>query len=288
MSAKKLEIFTTFKCNNDCVFCVQKENREKYKDLRIFKDKDDIREKLDFYNKKGYRYINFLGGEPFKEENFIDVLRVAKEKGFLTALATNGFYLGDAEYAKKALPLIDELIVSVYGHNQELISQQSRNKLLYLEFIKALNNINKYFKGQLLKVNCVINKLNYKYLLEIARFVKENGFKEINFTSMEIQDHNKDYAVDMTLIKPILQKVADYGNENSIVVRFSELPYCVLGDDYHLAEEMYETERDIFNNDELEVHGRIKVSINKCKTCSKNNICPGVDMKYIKKFGNKI
>src|SRR4030042_5749741 len=103
MQDKKLEIFSTFRCNNDCIFCVQKENRKKYKDLNIFKNKRNILKILNFYAQKGYKYINFLGGEPFIERNFFDLLKAAKKMNFITALATNGYYLANPKIARKFL-----------------------------------------------------------------------------------------------------------------------------------------------------------------------------------------
>ncbi|MCX6743846.1 MAG: radical SAM protein [Candidatus Parcubacteria bacterium] len=282
---KKLEIFTTFKCNNDCIFCVQKENREKYKNLKIFGGKEDAMKILKQYLDKGYNYINFLGGEPFSEPSFIVILRHAKKLNFVTALATNGCYLADSKIAKESLPLIDELIVSIYGHNQELISKQSRNPQLYGKLVKACKNINKYFKGRLLKANCVINRYNYKYLLNIIKFINKCQIKEVNFTSMEIQGHNKKYAVEFKLIKDQLQKAVEYGLKNRMIVRFSEIPFCVLGENYCFADELFTMPRDIYNHhNKIEKHGRPKERLPECKICEIENICPGIDSKYIKLF----
>ncbi|MCX6744501.1 MAG: radical SAM protein [Candidatus Parcubacteria bacterium] len=286
MPENKLELFITYKCNNDCVFCIQKDNRQKHKDLSAFKDSRDVFNTLSFYAQKGYKYINFLGGEPFIEDNFVDILQTAKKLNFTTALATNGFYLADKNIAQKALPLIDELVISIYGHNQKLFAKLSQNKQLYANLVKALKNVGIYFKGRLLKANCVINLYNYKDLLNIIKFINKNNIKEVNFTSMEILDHNKPYAVSFGSIKPVIKKVIEYGHKNKMIVRFAEVPFCLLGDDYYLADELFTMDRDIYDyNMKKEKPGRLKRKIKKCCGCNLDMICPGIDTEYLGLFG---
>jgi hypothetical protein len=46
----------------------------------------------------------------------------------------------------------------------------------------VFQNIRKYWNGNLLKINTVINKLNYKELQPIAKFMHKYEVKEISFT----------------------------------------------------------------------------------------------------------
>ena len=77
---------------------------------------------------------------------------------------------------------IDDLIMSVHGHNHEVINEISQNKTLFENVIKAFSNINKYFKGRMFKINCVVTIMNHESLLAILQFVNDLGAKQINFT----------------------------------------------------------------------------------------------------------
>src|SRR4030042_4749282 len=102
---KRVEIYVGFKCNNNCVFCVEKNERMKNKDKILYQDLNEIEDKVKALKNQGYNHINFLGGEPFLEKNFLPFLQIAKKYGFSTAVTTNGSLLADEEIAKSHLPL---------------------------------------------------------------------------------------------------------------------------------------------------------------------------------------
>lgn len=290
MKEKRLEIYVTFKCNNNCVFCVEKENREEYGHIDLFKGKKEIEETFTKYKKQGYNHVNLLGGEPFIINNLEEILRSAKTNNFTVALATNGFFLANDYKAKKLLPLIDDLVVSIHGHNEKLVYLQSGNRNLYKNLALALINIDKYFKGRLLKANCVINKYNYKYLSELLKFIAKFKFQEINFSSMELRKANLSYAVQFSKLAPLTKGLVESAKKYNIILRFSEFPLCVLGDNYFLANDFYFNDRDKFmiDNKTAEIFSRSKVRLKECTSCDKSEICPGVDSEFFSLFEGKL
>ncbi len=284
---KRVEIYVGFKCNNNCLFCVEKRNRDNYKSNIYYKDKNEIKEKIaDLYN-KGYNHINFLGGEPFIEKNFLSFLQFAKQYNFSTAVTTNASMLANESVAQSHLPLINDLILSIHGHNKELVNKQSQNEKLYDNLILAFPNIKNFFSGRLLKVNCVINKLNYEHLLDILEFIEQQGIKEISFTNMAIKDFNNDMIVRLNKLSQQIKKTANYAQKNNITLRFSDIPFCILGEKYALANELYCDERQKFNiKNEKESFMRPKIKTGKCKKCKLNYLCPGIDLFYYEIFGD--
>ncbi|MBD3359220.1 MAG: radical SAM protein [Candidatus Buchananbacteria bacterium] len=289
MKEKRLEIFITFKCNNDCLFCVEKTNKDKYKGKQIFRDKQHIEEELNKYRKQGYTYLNLLGGEPFLAKDFSTILQTSKSLGFVVALATNASVLSSEKIAEQYLPYIDELIVSIHGHNKLLINQISQNPNLYDKLIKGLNNIKKYFKGRLLKANCVINNLNHKYLLDILKFINKFNIKEVNLTYMDIDKYCQNYVVKMEDLRPLIKPLVDYSEQQNMVLRFSELPYCVLGDYYYLANDLYFQNRDKYfvdgKKDKVYFWKKYKGKV--CQDCNVTDICKGLNKDYYKLYGDK-
>ena len=284
---KRVEIYLGFKCNNNCVFCVEKNNRQKYQNNIYYPDLAEIEKKILELKAEGYNHINFLGGEPFLEKNFLPFLQTAKKHGFSTAVTTNGSVLADEKIASSHLPLINDLIISIHGHSQELMAKQSNNSGLYDKIISAFKNIEKYFQGRLLKSNCVINKLNYKDLEKIIEFISQNGIKEIGLTNMSIKGFNNDFIVPLADLRNIVDDVVSCAKKENVILRFSDIPFCILGENYFLANELFADERRKFNiTNQEESFWRPKIKTDKCKICKLNDLCLGLDLEYYKLFGD--
>lgn len=285
---KRFEIYIGFKCNNDCVFCVEHKRRQKYQDLILLSKEDEIREILTKYKSQGYDHLNILGGEPFLQSNINLILKLAKEFGFLTAVTNNGSLLGQEKIAQENLPLVDDLILSIHGHNQDLISQQSHNTKLFDNLLKAFVNIKKYFHGRLLKSNTVINFLNYKHLLDIVKFIEQAGITEISLTSMSIDEHNKPVIVRYSQLAPVLREVADYAKQKDLKLRFSDIPFCFLGSNYYLSNNLYFDDRKKYDVDGKEVvWDREKIKTEICQPCLCRELCQGLDKDYYLLYGDK-
>ena len=285
--SKRVEIYLGFKCNNNCLFCVEKNNRQKYQNEEYFKNPGEIEAKILELKQQGYNHVNFLGGEPFLEKNFLVFLQTAQKYNFSTAVTTNGSMLADEEIAQAHLPLINDLIISIHGHDQELVTKQSNNPGLFNKLLLAFKNIEKCFKGRLLKSNCVINKINYQQLPQILEFISRNGFKEISLTNMSIKGYNNDYIVPLNLLAKVINPAVDFAKKENILLRFSDIPFCILGDNYHLTNELYADERTKLNvENKEESFWRPKIKTAKCKSCSLNELCLGLDLEYYKLFGD--
>ena len=285
---KRVEIYVGFKCNNNCVFCVERNSRLKNQANTYYNQPGEIENKILALKNQGYNHINFLGGEPFVENNFLSFLQAAKKHGFSTAVTTNGSLLADEEIAKSHLPFINDLIVSIHGHNEELITKQTKNPRLFAQLKNAFINIKKYFTGRLLKSNCVINKLNFNELPAIIEFIGTNGIKEISLTNMSIKGYNNDYIVPLADLKLIISKVVSQAKEQDIILRFSDVPFCILGENYYLTNEIFADSRTKLNiENKEESFWRPKIKTDKCKGCKLNDLCLGLDLEYYKLFGDE-
>ncbi len=286
---KRIETYITHKCNNNCVFCIEKENKAKYQNVKVFNNRDEIKTKFAEFKKQGYEHINLLGGEPFIDDKLVDALEIAKEFDFKVGLATNGSMLSSEDLAIKTLPLIDDLVLSVHGHNHDVINEISQNKTLFENIIKAFGNINKYFKGRMFKINCVVTTMNYESLLAILQFVNDLGAKQINFTNMEITSENGKYAVEMSKIKDQIKSLVDYAQENNMIIRFSEFPLCMLGENYQYADNLYFQDREKIKCDGQKdaQYYRKKMKNSQCENCRLNELCSGLDQGYFDLFNDE-
>jgi MoaA/NifB/PqqE/SkfB family radical SAM enzyme len=76
--------YVTYRCNAQCGFCDIWEQPSPMIDL------EDAERNLDDLQRLGVRIIDFTGGEPLLHTRLHEVLAMAKERGFLTTITTNG------------------------------------------------------------------------------------------------------------------------------------------------------------------------------------------------------
>jgi MoaA/NifB/PqqE/SkfB family radical SAM enzyme len=81
-------LFTDWKCNIDCHYCYQFDNKGERMSLETAKSS------VDWLKTLGCRVIPIMGGEPLISKDFIlEVIRYGSSQGFFMYLPTNGYLL---------------------------------------------------------------------------------------------------------------------------------------------------------------------------------------------------
>jgi len=84
-------LYTEWKCNVDCHYCHQYDNKRKGMDLETAKAA------LDWLKSVGCRVVPLMGGEPLVRKDFtLEVIRYGEENGFFMYLPTNGYLMDEA------------------------------------------------------------------------------------------------------------------------------------------------------------------------------------------------
>ena len=65
-------------------------------------------------------HVTWTGGEPTAHPAFLGALRAARGLGYRNYVTSNGGRLSESGFALKALPLIDELCLSVHGDRADV------------------------------------------------------------------------------------------------------------------------------------------------------------------------
>jgi MoaA/NifB/PqqE/SkfB family radical SAM enzyme len=86
--------YLTYRCNAKCGFC------DIWEQPSPMIDMEDARQNLDDLRRLGVRIIDFTGGEPLLHTGLGELLSMAKERGFLTTVTSNGLL-----YPKRAKEL---------------------------------------------------------------------------------------------------------------------------------------------------------------------------------------
>ena len=142
----------TSRCNYRCTFCC-KQNLGG--DLSSLNDAGIV---LDHLKRLGMDKINFVGGEPFCHPMIIDLIILAKKKGFTTSVTTNGSLLTE-EKLEKMLGYIDWIGISVDSSSENVEKQLGRGKGQHVrQAIRTAELVKKF--GVKLKINTTVTRTN--------------------------------------------------------------------------------------------------------------------------------
>ena len=97
--------YVTYRCNAKCGFCDIWERPSPYVTL------EQVERNLDDLKKLGVKVIDFTGGEPLLHRQIDLLLYLAKSKGFITTLTTNGLLY--PKWAERISGLVDMLHFSL-------------------------------------------------------------------------------------------------------------------------------------------------------------------------------
>lgn len=103
--------YLTYRCNAKCGFCDIWERPSPYVTL------ENCKENLLQLKKLGVKVIDLTGGEPLLHREIDQLLKIAKELGFITTLTTNGLLY--PKWAEKLKGLIDMLHFSLDSPHKE-------------------------------------------------------------------------------------------------------------------------------------------------------------------------
>ena len=168
MNYKRLEMYLWWTCNNKCLFCIEMKTMEKMWNKII--TNSEVLKTLIKYKKQWYNHVTYLGGEPFIQKNFWFALKVWKKLWYTIMVTTNWNLIQFDNIAKKRLPYIDDLIISIPIIDKKLQPIINNTKAI-IDFDDVFINIKKYWKWKFLKVNTVLNPLNIDYIYDIVKFL---------------------------------------------------------------------------------------------------------------------
>lgn len=284
MNYKRLEIYTWWKCNHKCIFCIEYPNMEKAWNKEI--TKEYIMKKLLKYKNKWYNHVTFLWWEPFIHKVFPFAIRLAKKLNYTVLVTTNASTIQYENCAKNDLAYVDQLLISVPIINRDKQLEINWTKWI-IDFEKVFKNIRKYWSWNFLKINTVINKLNLEEIWNILDFINKFDVKEISITYPDIimpyysKEHVKTkMAPSYTEVKTYIDLWFKKAEKYWINLVLADIPFCMLPDykyikntdDYNYQTRVKVSHQEIEINRE-EYLPRRRIQTENCKKCVYNKTC---------------
>jgi len=295
---KKTVIFTSYDCNNQCIFCIDAGKRN-----LPGKSTQEIKEEMAEAKKRGSTYLELIGGELTVRKDALLLVGFAKELGFkVISTATNGRMYSYLDYTKKMINAgLTHIIFSIHGHGAKLHDSLTQSPGSFKQLLDGLENFKKLgFKN--IGSNTTIVKQNYKKLPQIGGFIYRAGIKNAEFIFVDpnyggAKINFKKLVPKISEIAPYVKKCLDIGKKHKLGhwhIRY--VPLCYFQDYLDQISELDEVKKfqtehlapDFVNYDvegSRSVVGRVKTQ--RCKGCKLYNICEGIWREYYKQLGDR-
>ena len=286
----RIDVKTSFVCNNSCRFCVQAHNKGAGKD----KSTEQIINILE-ESRERFGAVVFTGGEVTIRNDVFDIVSAARDLGFKKIhIQSNGkrFYYKD--FCQRMIESgANEFGLALHGHIPELHDYLTRSQGSFLATLRGICNLVEL--GQTVVTNTVITKSNYRHLPDIARVLVHAGVFQYQFAFVHVVGNARLYAPSVvprkTLVEPFAKRGLDIGINNGVNVMTEAIPYCFMGGYEKYIAELVIPETKIFDAGEViesftEVRrNQGKVKGTRCRECAFFGQCDGPWREYPEMFG---
>jgi len=266
----------TEKCNLNCLFCSAKGRNAKMEKTTIHQMINQAKDGL-----------VISGGETTLSPDLFWVIEEAKKKNLFVELQTNGITLCYKGLVSKLVKSgVDLFNINFPSHLSSVNDKITQTKGLFKNKIVGINNLQDV--GANIRLTCVINALNYKYLEDYVIFVKRNfpKIKFIQFSFIKIMGNaqeNPQILITYEKTQPYLLKAFKKCQELHIDFITDHIPLCYL-DNFVKYNVDYQK---IIRGKKLEYSLEEKMKLKGCADCRLNSYCCGVRKDYLKFFGQK-
>jgi MoaA/NifB/PqqE/SkfB family radical SAM enzyme len=235
---KHIEVNIWKACNNKCIFCLSWDSLYKWWDI-AFVDYKTIKDKLDWYYSKWYRSIGFLWWDISIHPDLYKIIKYCKYLWYKEIhVITNSMVFDDYNKAKKLiLGWVTRVNISVHSHIGDIEDNLIQVPWWLNRKLKAIDNFNILFNKWLLKsslsINIVLNKQNYKTIVETVLFYKYK--KNINDIRINFVWLVKDLIkiwwkikLSYTEFMPYLKRLIFISEKYNIRITFDSIPACIF------------------------------------------------------------
>ena len=295
----RLEIHIAYDCDNRCAFCSESHRLDRWGDHPV--SAVEIRRALRSHAHAGGTHVNLTGGEPSGHPAFLYALQLAKSLGMRTYVGTNGSRLCDPDVARAALPLLDELSLSLHGSTPVLHDRATGRRGSFDQIHAARENARRHDHLELF-VNTVVTRANFDDLPEVLDLCARLAIPSILLSSVAPEgralDRYADLAVPLSEWRARSGSLAQQARAHRLRLRFFGLPLCALGPARMKSNDLHYDPRVTVER-ARGPHGSVRMShvatrqprrgrryTPRCRGCAYRALCGGVFWAYVDLFGD--
>jgi len=304
---KHIELNLGLACNHKCIFCMSGLAKN---DILWFEKFETLEKEINKLYSLWYTSIWFLGWEPTIHPNFLELVKIAKDKWFKNIeTITNWSKIFNEDFLfeaiKNGLTRISISLHSIYAKKEEKLLWWINGILS--KKLKSIKNVLKFYNRWILKkelsINIVINKFNYKETYKTIIYLYKLWVKSFRLNFIQLEGNStKNYlilALTYEEFRPYLKKLIFLCKRyDDIRINFEAIPWCYSWLNYSdyikyseqkidkvkdkISRDDLSLSRDIIN--QLERRKELKVYIKKCDNCFLKWECEGIWKRYTDYF----
>jgi MoaA/NifB/PqqE/SkfB family radical SAM enzyme len=257
-------------------------------------------ERLRYGIHMGLKEVVFSGGEVTLRRDLPKLINYARDLGYSSiVLLTNGRRLADLNLLRNLIRAgITSIGSSLHGHTAEIHEQITRAPRSFEQAIAGIKAVRVNFPELPLSVNCVLNRVNYRYMREIVHLLVKANVRLVQITNVVPVGkavgtylHPETPRISETL--PYIHDSIDYFvqqykplSNSSITLAF--FPFCILGDLMRFSGEtsqsmsyfVSEIGEFVLIDDEISQQN-LKIKRPECALCRFEKYCDGIWKEYI-------
>lgn len=288
---KRLDLKTGFLCNNNCLFCVQADNKllgnRSFNDICY--DLNIARENCDS--------VVLTGGEVSIRKDFFDILAFAKARDYKSIqVQTNARMFSYYEFTKRSIASgMTEFAPALHGATKEIHDSLTQSPGSFDQVLSAIKHV-KSFNIKVI-TNTVITKSNYLSLPNIADLLislKVDQFQLAFPHPIGNAGRNFEKIVPrMTDCIKYIKAALDIGKKNSIFCMVEGMPFCLMEGYFNTLSENYipkteiRTVKDFISDYDFTRVNECKTKFSFCKSCKMGARCEGVWKEYPLVYGSE-
>ncbi len=238
-------------CNNNCIFCLDKESHDG-KSVPYESVLEDLKRGM---QEKAERAI-LSGGEPTIHPKFFDIVAFSKKLGYKKVqVITNGRMFAYHTFFENAVKTgVDEITFSMHGHTKEIHDGLTGIKGSFAQALKGLMAALRS-RRLIVNVDVVVNKRNYLFLPEMIYFFHKLGVQEFDllhvvpFGNAWKNKENLFYELEQGL--PYLHEAFQYASEKGIRIWTNRFPPEYLEGYEHLIQSPMKILDEVRGREEL-------------------------------------
>lgn len=177
-------IGTTSKCNSRCIYCSTWSNAGIEQELSLTK----FESLINSLTKLGVKEILFSGGEPFLNQNIVEMVDISTKMGFSTRIITNGTKLSEEIICKLISMGLKRIGISIDALNPEVYYKTRGISIdKCLQTLEILKKVKIKYPDFRVDLYTVINKFNIEELLNLQDFANEAHFNN-SFQTLQMDE----------------------------------------------------------------------------------------------------
>ena len=224
---RRVKIVTGLKCNIQCVFCYYRDNLKAPN--RSF---EEIVSDLKYAYRHGVREVDFSGGEPTIHPDLPRLITTAKQIGIeQVCIISNGLRLAKPDYLEQLKASgLDEVLFSVHGSHPGIHDEITQVAGSFEKLKQGMANAAEMSLD--VRINTVVNRLNYLDLEELSKLVLIYKPVQTNFITLNdwcFAKHLIDkFMITYTEMAPALKAACDLLDPHIAEVNVRYIPFCCM------------------------------------------------------------